>query len=287
MLACTDCEPNIFLDSPPNYINHLKQHHYARSSGRFQCPLCFVTYSRMIRFEKHLSKCFTDQEKLPTSFQQNLDIERTNILVNTGTQQKLFSFNDIEAVCVEESSTTSSNIDLEAEESLEEVLEKIALEFALSLHSQPNLTRKDVFKIQDFVTNNIFTKLSEYLLKKTSKCSCPVNTEMVRSLKSVVKMFDNVKTEHLLNNKLERLALLKPPKEFVISRDVGVAFENRRAVFEIQATTGTLLELAFQVSEFVKRNRRVEEMVSNLEKYSNQTDGISHFVQVNSFFCRR
>lgn len=173
---------------------------------------------------------------------------------------------------------------------MDEVFERIAIEFALSLHSQPNLTRKDVFKIQDYVTNNIFTKLSEYLLKKTSKCDCPVRTEIVRALKSVVKIFDTVKTEHLLNKTLERVELLKPPKEFVISREVGVTFQKSRAIYEIQTTTGTLLPLAFQVSEFVKKNRRVEEMVSNLEKYSKQTDSFSHFVQVNmdkNFFYRR
>lgn len=106
MAACTDCEPTIFFDSSDEYIRHLKQHHYAGSSGRFQCPLCYVTYSRMILFEKHLTKCFKNQEKMPASFRPHYHIEinsvADNTVVETGQSTRTRPLCDDEAVYSEQ-----------------------------------------------------------------------------------------------------------------------------------------------------------------------------------------
>lgn len=281
MAACTYCKPKVSFDSSKEYVKHLKQHHYAGSSGQFQCPLCFVTFGRINRFEVHLTRCFAKPGKSIANSKKHSGVIRNNIILVNKTVNETITCaahsTEDEEVFFDTTPAMESN--LPTEETLTEVFEKIALEFALSQHSQPNLTRKDVFKTQSFITNNILKKLSEYLSKIASRCTCSIKNEMMEALEAIVSIFDVVKTEHLLNNTLVRKKLLKPAKEFVIAREVGITFENRRALFGINCTTGTLLPLSFQISEFVNRNRRIEEMLSNLEKYSKQSDAIRHYIQ--------
>lgn len=286
MASCQDCVTDVFFKSPKEFFDHLKNYHYYRPNDRVQCPLCFVTYSRMNRFEIHFIKCFKKKGKNATIPKVNFN-SRPPVLQGAAHAESTphhcenAASNDPGLESCEVPLSTSSIFSSINEPSLTELFDTIALEFALSLHSQPNLTRKDVFKIQNFVTENIFNKLSVYLLNMTSKLdsSVEIKSKLVRALKSIPTIFDNVNTEHLLNNTLTKRELMKPAKDFVISRDVGITFENRRALYDIQNTTGTLLPISFQVSAFAKRNGRIEEMVSNLEKYSNQSDAIRHYIQ--------
>lgn len=82
-----------------------------------------------------------------------------------------------------------------------------------------------------------------------------------------------------LNASLKKFRLVETPEEFVIHREMGLTFQDRRAVFGESKTTGVLMPISFQISEFVKRGNRIEEMLSNKNKFSRNAEPIRHFIQ--------
>lgn len=291
MASCLECKPKVVLRTSKDYLKHIKRHHYSGAIGKFLCPLCFVMFGKMNRFQPHLVRCFAKKHKQPANTNNHNPLRnRGKKSISETFESDCFSHSSTDdTICSKPlsqeiynaSPTIQANLSScpSREESMGEVFGKIALEFALSLHSLPNFTRKDVFQIQKSITENILQKLSEYLLEKTSKCSCSIKTEISIALKAITDIFATVKSEHLLINTLKKNELLVPPKDFIINREVGITFDKGRAVFALHNTTGTLLPMSFQISQFVKRNRRIEEMVSNLEKYSQQSEAITHYVQ--------
>lgn len=274
MAFCSQCTPNVFLQTAEEFVNHMKTYHYNGPSGRFQCPICFITHGQINRFKVHLNKCFSKQESAPKSKKTptSISFAKKRPFDNCPSSQEL---NNYEA----SSPSFPPQLECNKKQSFHELFESIALNFSLSLHSQANFTRKDVFNIQTLITKNILQKLSELLLETHTKCNCLNGQELVAALKSIPDIFESVRTEHLLKSTLHKKELIVPPQEFLINREVGICFENRKASFGLQDTTGTLLPLDFQIHEFVKRNRRIEEMIANLEKYSKPSDNIRHYVQ--------
>lgn len=281
MASCLECNPTVVLKTAGDYIKHLKQSLYYGSTGSFSCPLCQISFNRMNRFDVHLSSCFKKRGKCTPIPKKQFDIRRPRKgfyyeSCDLSSSPPLYMVSNVDSILIP---PTSSTYVPPKTETLSEFFENIALEFALSLHSHPNLTRKDVYKIQTFITENILQKLSDYLVHKVSDCVCDNKTEVIGVLRSMTDIFTTVKTEYLLNKTLIRHGLMEPPQEFIINREVGITFEKRKAKFGVHTTKGTLLPLAFQVSEFVKRSDRVEEMLSNLDQYSKPSDAITHYIQ--------
>lgn len=289
MVKCVKCTPNVVFKTPKDFLKHFKEYHCSEGNNRFQCPFpaCSVTFSRFNRFDVHVLKCSL-KTKSPTKANKrtsvhsfsSVQLQSSDTVSSAPDHHPVLHLNDhpIAHTSTVNSSGQSSTTQV-VTSSMEGILDEIALEFALSLHAQPNLTRKDVFKIQTSITDSILTKISDFLIDKLSSCSCPIKSEVSNFLQAMRTLFGKVENEYRLNASLKKFGLVSTPKEFVINREVGVTFVDRRAIFGENKVTGTLMPLAFQVSEFVKRNNRVEEMISNMRKFSQHEEPIMHYIQ--------
>lgn len=269
MPACPHCRTNREFRDAKNYVAHVKENHYAGESRRFQCFLCSLTFHRIQRFEVHVLNCFNKNaaasnfpRRSPLRNATQVNLPELNIEPLNLTQMDIPETYPIAPS--QKTSSSSSNI-----------FQQLALEFSLAFHSKPNMTRKDLFAIQKYITDNVLKKVSDLIDSKIQNCNCEVRSEIYEISTALRNLFSDVKTEYLLEKTLEKESLLVPPKEIVLNTEV----EHRRAVFSVNKSTAHALPLSFQIYEFIRRNERVDEMLSNLEKYSKSTDTINHFVQ--------
>lgn len=166
---------------------------------------------------------------------------------------------------------------------IEKFAKSTVLKFALALHAKPNLTRSDVFFIQSLVIELLFTGILNSLEQVFNKIESTSKADIVKVLKIFTKCLEGIGTEHLLTKELESQELYKnldsKENEFVINNEVGVIFKKGISSFGNLTTTGMLLPIFFQIKQFLSKNNRLNEIFSNLKKYSTPSQIISHIFQ--------
>lgn len=94
--------------------------------------------------------------------------------------------------------STSAPNELTHVPNIQNLIDSIALKFALYLHSQPNFTRKDVFNIQNFISYQILEKICNLIEEKLPHCQCQHKSEVFQILYFVKRFFNKVETEYLI-----------------------------------------------------------------------------------------
>lgn len=207
MIQCIECITKVNFTTAKDFIRHFKKYHNSDESGRFQCPLCSVTFSRMARYEVHVLKCSlkrnssakvqtkpSEYSHTATYFHPSLDNSSESLfLASHGSSQDPIAH--ASHMYSPNQSLTPSDESQSFTNTMDDSIEKIALEFSLGLHAQPNLTRKDVFKIQDFISENILTKMSDFIESQISECDFPKKSEVSNILNAMKTFFSKVKNE--------------------------------------------------------------------------------------------
>uniref|UniRef100_T1GHB0 Uncharacterized protein n=1 Tax=Megaselia scalaris TaxID=36166 RepID=T1GHB0_MEGSC len=273
--------PTVGLEGPSSH----ESCHYTDPFGEFKCLLCKKPFHKVKNYYSHLKICFEKKssfsitEELVEDPQTSIFMDFEEHVSNSKNSIDQQQFNVPNEEQQEASRSTDPLQNLKSDNFSEESIDSVALKFSLSLHSQPNFTRKDVFKIQNFVTDEVLKEVFDVINSKISNCNCETKADIKQFTDMVIQSFKNISTEYKLEKELERLNLMEKPTEMVINREVGITYENRRAKFGVNVTKGYLLPLRFQIHEFLKRNKRIEEMIANNEKYSKPSECINHFVQ--------
>lgn len=162
------------------------------------------------------------------------------------------------------------------------IIQEMVLQIVLRLHSKPNFTRTDVFLIQKLIVECILENLLS-MVDKIKDCQCQTKFSVTRMLQRFKKEFELFGNEYGLKKQLiqNNLAVDLDDKdyEFTISKEVGVVYKEGEQCYGDILTTGMLLPLHFQIKEFLSKHSRITEMIKNIERLSQYSGKITHFLQ--------
>lgn len=160
-------------------------------------------------------------------------------------------------------------------------IEEGGVAFALQLHSNNNLTRKDVIEIQKNVMRNLVRPIvgnvsrsiqEEYGSDLTQRLFMTSLTEEISN------PFRNCVTEHKLFQWLLANDFICNYDEFTINKQISEVCRLGETSYGVCEITGVLLPISFQFKKFFEKNDQLVKTLSDMKDISRNPEVNSHFI---------
>ncbi|XP_055544191.1 uncharacterized protein LOC129729560 [Wyeomyia smithii] len=245
------------------YLHHIKIQHMVPTTFKYICTVqkCGQIFSSYFPFKKHIVK-----HQL-TSFKSEHVMDTITNLVITA--------NDTSPDDVSIKKRKKENESQEpgcSWNSLNQI-DRSALNFTLKQHAKSNFNRKDVYSVQNDVTE-LLTKLSNHIVSLNVASSDIDNTFIFNSTMEQIKvMFKNVNSDYKLFKYIESTIGLQTPSVITVEN-------NERSVFPIQQLEIDkepaknfliIMPILYQIKTFFESENIFEQTIENqtrLEKSS-------------------
>ncbi|XP_063382362.1 uncharacterized protein LOC134668830 isoform X1 [Cydia fagiglandana] len=159
-----------------------------------------------------------------------------------------------------------------------ENLQNKALQFALSLYSNPNLNRATAANILTEITQNITKVIGETLSHYMSDA---VNNSSIQAVIDVCSTpFEKVDTEWKLLQYFEGLGCYIKPQQYIIDSSVIPCLQNGSNILQTKTAKGTMVSLKELFKCFFELPSVFESTLTNMENLQSQTGKpLSNFIQ--------
>lgn len=259
-------------------IYHFKKHHDLTTNSTYKCyeSSCGQIFQRLSSFKKHVNKiylnfdCTKDIKKTssnaPVNDQNYLACENVDFVhsddekndENTQSQSQNFNFSSTSKKLLPQSTFSldqeiSQNKFKDEFELSKKKLNKLVVEFVVSLHNNNNFTREDVVKIQKCANECLIEPLLNIFIS-FAKCSFYQHDALYNEFCSIVSQcrdpFKKTATDYLLFKFLENEGYFGNIKEFVIGSAMQPLHHSGKLVNDEKTVTGVLMPLRFQIKKF-------------------------------------
>ncbi|CAH1105247.1 unnamed protein product [Psylliodes chrysocephalus] len=260
-MICFICKKN-FQDLY-TLIRHFKLFHNLKTNDKITCleGTCSQSFPNLSSFKKHVQKKHEIEEKCTVITQississQITQESKKNYAIEICPTETVY-----DNILANPSSGSSDNFNVN--EHLESIRNTV-LNFTLSLHNMNNFSKKDVFVIQnnvtEFITDSIIGFIQKLLINRIQnfeKNHLDLN-EILNLLKDPFKL---CKTEFKLNSLLTEKGLLENSSKCIIKTGVVPMSRKGEFFYGTETKTGLILPLRFQF-------RVAFENIYNLDKW--------------------
>lgn len=276
--------------------DHFKQNHALTKHSRFECTFggtCDRKYYNFNTFLKHAKTHFAKKTLKEQSAIMKNQIKTSQATVSSylhveTESEKLITFNSnecFEPVCAPRSLSLVISMQNPDERSCSRDIKvdfhNQCLNLAMQMHSQPNLSRKDVFSVQSsfshITTNSILNQFERFVGENfgmdTQKRSD--FEEFMEGLRDPFKLCD---TEHKLIQTLKNRDLLCEFEVFDVHVGISGIQKNGGMAIGENKTTGVLLPIAFQFRKRFEQNDLLLKALTEMDSLS-KACGVRNFLQ--------
>lgn len=276
-MDCFICKKSLSM----NYISkHFRLVHNLTEIDTYICTFgkdCNQFLSSFSALKKHF-KCHLQKELLPNTTTCSIVPQSSSSTISLDPSTDECSFlindNDLTNEIVTLAHTASQNQETRS-------IEETSVTFALQLHSNNNLTRKNVTDIQSSVLENIVNPivrtLNQYFLE--SNCNFEERLRLTTLIHEVSDPFRGVETDHKLFQWLITNDYMQKYTEFTINREIGPIYRHGEIGYDDDNVTGCILPLSFQFKKVFEKNDQLIKTLKEQDRLSSQAADLNcHFI---------
>lgn len=270
MFGCMlkDCKRS-FINAH-DYLNHLKDYHMTPTVFKYICTVqkCGQIFSSFFPFKKHTIS-HQAGDRLPSFENQNL--VEVNVNSESHASDETTSSKKIKLVSeISESSCTWG--------SLSEV-DRSAFNFTLKLHAKNNFNRKDVYTVQNEVTE-LLTKLSDHIASLNASSSDVEDDYIFKSTLTKMKvLFSEINSDYKLLKYVRHTTGLPAPSIVTIDNCKKSIFpiQELETDQEISKNYLIIMPISMQIKTFFECENVFEQTINNQNQLENSSQ-IVNFV---------
>lgn len=253
------------------YIAHLKDFHRVPTNYRFVCTFqkCTQVFSKFYPFDKHLQTHSRDI----ISIRSSVDRSNKSVRENSPLLEEIAPPSKIQ-----KTTDTDKHKDHRLNEQINQ-FENHALLFTVGLHNKNNVTRKDVYDIQQSVTDYLIKVADTFESLNINITDCDTEFQFITLLSKVRSTFSNLDSDYKLfkcihsktGQELPRILSIENNKKKVISLLDSEVESDTSQNFLI------LMPIKAQIKCFFESNNVYAETINYLATLEASTD-IHNFV---------
>lgn len=259
-IVCFVKECTTTFELVERYISHLNEFHNIPNNHRCICTVdkCEQIFQKYYSFKRHLlnhkriqsGTCRENVQEIPSPTSAE-DIGNHNSEQN--------ETNHTDSLIIE----TLAKID------------RLVVEYSLNLHKRPNLTRNDVFEIQQG-TKNVYTEIAKQIENLGLLSPIPdVNYQFHHYLQKLKHTFDGIDTEFKLFNYLEKLNVFKKPQIITVEKETNtLSIVNEESSIK---SSLVLMPIAFQIKTFFELDNVLDVTLKNIDELE-KSNRIHNFI---------
>lgn len=260
-------------------ILHLKKIHALKSNSIYRCweTSCQQIFSNLGSFKKHILRKHVNQTCSDANYHLlntlNSSATEINQIINSKD-------NDKDSANILHRKEIKYINKFNEDAVLAKVTESVA-QFALNLHNNNNISRKNVTQIQESMTKliiepllEIFTTFVDFKLDENSKKRNDFFSFLSR-LRSTLKY---VNTEYNLKKWLKNNNYINDINEFTIDHEITSIHQKGHLVYGDKKVTGVVMPLRFQFKKYFEKNGFLRKMLDYMTFLQNKST-FTNFLQ--------
>lgn len=292
MFNCFVC--NYELKSLKGLFLHFDFKHSNLSEYSCAQPKCHRRFQNIKSYKRHLLShniCKQGKSQFEHTHCESSEPSTSCIFHNESQQN-----NNFEVTFIENSDTEIQNVGVSQLTNLDDIadtnqrkgsvndnshiahLQNKALNFALSLYSNPNLNRATATKILTEITQNITNVIGETLSHYMSDA---VNISAIKAVIDACSTpFEKVDTERKLLQYFEGLGCYIKPRQYIINSSVIPCLQDGSNILQTKTVKGTMVSLKELFKCFFELPSVLESTLINMENLQSQTENtLNNFIQ--------
>lgn len=261
---------------------HLRQIHTLQSLDHYICcvPYCFQTFSSFKNFSRHMKTCLSEIPDVNNHTSLTIDNECLTLAESSNMSSVSISETTLSSTTTAptftETITTASLPTTSLSEPQSE--EKGDIFFTTKYVSRNNISRADIFEIQDDVqkciTNRIGEMIRTNVLNKLRSGSFS-SSELISALEEILEIcedpFKDINTEYKFFQYMEKNDLFHKPSDVLLSETIGPMVDNYECTLGPISTHVNLQDLEFQFRKFFELPEILEETLKNMNDLEQDT----------------
>lgn len=269
-MFCFICESN--FNEVTQLVYHLKKVHEITAKDTLRCFDCsqlfkdISSYKRHI-LRKHVNKDMKNEPEIESATQTQ-DILQT-VPCSSNFDSYNLGDNSTENVAEVDNGVKKFNLS----ESLEYLME-CSLKFLVTLHSNHNFSRKDVYEIKDNVMTLIVNPLLQ-IFQEFSSTTLSKYTIIQNEISSIISnckdLFKACRSDYMLTQQLKSADYICDVKEFVIDNEVDVMYKKGELKYDEKISKGVILPLQHQFKKILEKDNNFENMLKHMKCLKSMT----------------
>ncbi|XP_047995688.1 uncharacterized protein LOC125233664 isoform X1 [Leguminivora glycinivorella] len=274
--SCTQSTCNRRFQNIKSYKRHLLSHNI-KKPGKSQIRTKINhTHTHNELSESSSGGCFLHTEsKLTNDFEvtcnEHCETEIRNVTLQKRSFLQFSNLTNLDGVADTNNKTVFDNSHIEN-------LQNKALNFALSLYSNPNLNRATATNILTEVTENITKVIGETLTHYMP--DAVINSSIQAVIDVCSTPFEKVDTEWKLLQYFEGLGCYIKPQQYIIDSSVIPCLQDGSNILQTKTAKGTKVSLKELFKCFFELPSVFDSTLKNMENLQNQTEKtLNNFIQ--------
>ncbi|KAB0803133.1 hypothetical protein PPYR_00103 [Photinus pyralis] len=280
-MICFSCKKS--FDTLYILIRHFKLQHGFKTNSNYTCleGLCSQSFTNLSSFKRHIHIKHGIATVVDTP-----DHKRSIPHFEKQTNAVISQALDNESISCSNTESNTSIEDLNEHQNLEQYLTsitKFSANFTLSLHNKNNFAKKDVFFIQEMVTECLLKPIIDLInaiLSKKITHYPKYDFDLHELLERLKNPFQFCNTDYKLNMWLYKNNLAGDVLQYTIDNRVIPTFRQGEAVYAEKKVCGIKMPLTFQMKKIFSEHNNLQktlDCISNIKCSNDNT--ITSFIQ--------
>lgn len=274
-MSCFVCKKE--FDHIDILMHHLRKKHDLNSNSTFRCfdKKCSLLFMSSSSYKRHIRRLHVKAFK-PTEVEKQITpnaekINESSVLI----QNEIILDSSLANSASTEINCGKEKV-FEKEIAIKKLLES-ALKWSISLHSNDNFSRKDVYEIQKGSLNFIIKPLLE-IFDSFARCKLQSNEVILNEICSVINActnpFEKCDSDYLLTQCLRKGGYMDDVNEFVINNEININHRNGELNLQEVINKAVVLPLRSQFRALFE----TENFLSNMLSYMKSLEKSNQFI---------